>query len=260
MPEPPKIVADFHFPIFASFEIFCESFLNQFVPVTTGRKRMQSQTGMGDLFAEVVPAVETVTMADGAFLFRRFAAESAASLVELVWQIAQVSPFRHLVTPGGYRMSVAMTNCGLAGWTSDRQGYRYANVDPETGAAWPPMPVEFQRLAGTAAERAGFPGFRPECCLINRYEPGAKLSLHQDRDEKSYQFPIVSVSLGLPAKFLFGGLVRSERPQRFRLENGDVAVWGGPSRLAFHGVDTLAEGEHPLTGRRRLNLTFRKAL
>ena len=229
------------------------------IVVSSERKRMQSETGMGDLFSEVTPEVETEKLADGAFLFRRFA-ESAASLVELIWQIAQVSPFRHLVTPGGYRMSVAMTNCGLAGWTSDRQGYRYAKVDPETGAAWPPMPLEFQRLAETAAERAGFPGFRPECCLINRYEPGAKLSLHQDRDEKRYEFPIVSVSLGLPAKFLFGGLVRSERPRRFRLENGDVAVWGGPSRLAFHGIDTLADGEHPLTGRCRLNLTFRKAL
>jgi len=224
------------------------------------RKRMQSETGVGDLFAEVTPAVETEKLADGAFLFRKFAAESAASLVEMVGQIAQISPFRHLVTPGGYRMSVAMTNCGLAGWTSDRQGYRYSKIDPETGAAWQPMPLEFQQLAETAAERAGFPGFRPDACLINRYEPGAKLSLHQDRDEKSYEFPIVSVSLGLPAKFLFGGLVRTERPRRLRLENGDVVVWGGPSRLAFHGVDTLADGEHPLTGRFRLNLTFRTAL
>jgi alkylated DNA repair protein (DNA oxidative demethylase) len=221
---------------------------------------MQSQTGMGDLFTEVTPGVETEKLADGAFLFRRFSAESAASLVELIWQVAKVSPFRHLVTPGGYRMSVAMTNCGLAGWTSDRQGYRYTKIDPETGAAWPPMPIEFRQLAGTVAERAGFPGFKPDCCLINRYEPGAKLSLHQDRDEKSYQFPIVSVSLGLPAKFLFGGLERTERPRRFRLENGDVVVWGGPSRLAFHGIDSLADGEHPLTGRYRLNLTFRKAL
>ncbi len=228
--------------------------------MSSERKKMQSQSGMGDLFAGVTPAVETEKLAEGAFLFRRFSAESVASLVELIWQIAQVSPFRHLVTPGGYRMSVAMTNCGLAGWTSDRQGYRYAKIDPETGAAWPPMPIEFQHLAETAAERAGFPSFKPDCCLINRYEPGAKLSLHQDRDETSYQFPIVSVSLGIPAKFLFGGLVRTERPRRFRLENGDVVVWGGPSRLAFHGIDTLADGEHPVTGRCRLNLTFRKAL
>ena len=215
---------------------------------------------MGDLFAEISPIVETEKLAEGAFLFRRFAAERAASLVQLVSGIAQVSPFRHMVTPGGYRMSVAMTNCGLAGWTTDRQGYRYSKVDPETGRAWQPMPLEFQRLAEKAAERAGFPGFKPDSCLINRYEPGAKLSLHQDRDENSYEFPIVSVSLGLPAKFLFGGFLRTERPRRFRLENGDVVVWGGPSRLAFHGIDTLADDEHPLTGRCRLNLTFRKAL
>jgi len=215
---------------------------------------------MGDLFAEISPIVETEKLAEGAFLFRRFAAERAASLVQLVSGIAQLSPFRHMVTPGGYRMSVAMTNCGLAGWTTDRQGYRYSKVDPETGRAWQPMPLEFQRLAEKAAERAGFPGFKPDSCLINRYEPGAKLSLHQDRDENSYEFPIVSVSLGLPAKFLFGGFLRTERPRRFRLENGDVVVWGGPSRLAFHGIDTLADDEHPLTGRCRLNLTFRKAL
>ena len=221
---------------------------------------MQSQAGMGDVFGQVASAVETEKVGDGAFLFRRFAAERAASLVQLVSRIAQVSPFRHMVTPGGYRMSVAMTNCGLAGWTTDRQGYRYSKIDPETGAAWQPMPREFQQLAETAAERAGFPSFKPDSCLINRYEPGAKLSLHQDRDENSYKFPIVSVSLGLPAKFLFGGLLRTERPRRFRLENGDVVVWGGPSRLAFHGIDTLADGEHPLTGRYRLNLTFRKAL
>jgi len=144
---------------------------------------------MGDLFAEVTPAVESEKLADGAFLFRRFAAESAASLVELIWQSAQVSPFRHLVTPGGYRMSVAMTNCGLAGWTSDRQGYRYAKIDPETSAAWPPMPVQFQRLAATAAERAGFPGFRPECCLINRYEPGAKLSFAPGPRREALRIP-----------------------------------------------------------------------
>lgn len=228
--------------------------------MSSERKRTQTQSGTGDLFAEATPLVETEKLADGAFLFRRFAAESAASLIQLVSSIAQVSPFRHMITPGGYRMSVAMTNCGLAGWTTDRQGYRYAKIDPETEAPWPPLPPDFQQLAETAAARAGFAGFKPDSCLINRYEPGARLSLHQDRDERSYEFPIVSVSLGLPAKFLFGGQVRTERPRRFRLENGDVVVWGGPSRLAFHGVDTLAEGEHPLTGRFRLNLTFRKAL
>src|ERR1700739_2723464 len=171
------------------FESLCSlrSSVNVFevlrIVVSSERKRTQSQTRMGDLFAEVTPAVETEKLAEGAFLFRRFSAESAASLVERIWQIAKVSPFRHLVTPGGYRMSVAMTNCGLAGWTSDRQGYRYAKIDPETGAAWPAMPVEFQRLAATVAERAGFPGFKPDCFLINRYDAGRKLSLHQDRGD-----------------------------------------------------------------------------
>ena len=213
-----------------------------------------------DLFAEVTPADEIQKLAEGAILLRRFAADSAEAIVRTVWEIANVSPFRHMVTPGGHRMSVAMTNCGRAGWTTDRHGYRYATIDPETAAAWPPMPLAFQRLAESAAGRAGFADFKPDSCLINRYEPGTKLSLHQDRNEKSYESPIVSVSLGLSAKFLFGGLTRNERPQRIRLESGDVVVWGGPSRLTFHGVDTLADGDHPLTGRCRLNLTFRKAL
>jgi alkylated DNA repair protein (DNA oxidative demethylase) len=216
--------------------------------------------GMNDLFAEVTPAGETEKLAEGAFLLRSFAAENAKFIVQTVSRIIKVSPFRHMVTPGGYRMSVAMTNCGRVGWTTGKHGYRYEAIDPETGAPWPPMPPAFQQLAEMAAERAGFPGFKPDSCLINRYEPGAKLSLHQDRNEKSYESPIVSVSLGLPAKFLFGGLTRAERPQRLRLQNGDVVVWGGPSRLAFHGVDMLADGDHPLTGRCRLNLTFRKAL
>jgi len=215
---------------------------------------------MNDLFAEVTPADEMEKLADGAFVFRRFAAESAESIVQTVSQIAKASPFRHMITPGGHRMSAAMTNCGPAGWITDRHGYRYATIDPETDAAWPPIPLAFHQLAETAAERAGFAGFKPDSCLINRYEPGAKLSLHQDRNEKSYESPIVSVSLGLPTKFLFGGLTRNERAWRIRLESGDVVVWGGPSRLAFHGVDTLEDGDHPLTGRCRLNLTFRKAL
>lgn len=216
--------------------------------------------GMNDLFAEVTPTDEVEKLADGAILLRRFAAHSAESVLQTVSQIAKVSPFRHMITPGGHRMSVAMTNCGRAGWITDRHGYRYATIDPETDAAWPPIPLAFYQLAETAAERGGFAGFKPDSCLINRYEPGTKLSLHQDRNEKSYESPIVSVSLGLPAKFLFGGLTRNERPRRVRLESGDVLVWGGPSRLAFHGVDALEDGDHPLTGRCRLNLTFRKAL
>jgi DNA oxidative demethylase len=217
-------------------------------------------TKMDDLFAGVAPSEEAVKLGDGATLFRRCASEIAPFIVEAISQIAKTSPFRHMVTPGGYTMSVEMTNSGRAGWTTDRKRYRYATIDPETNAPWPSMPLAFQHLAQMTAERAGFSRFKPDSCLINRYNPGAKLSLHQDRNEQSFDSPIVSVSLGLPAKFLFGGLQRNDRPQRIRLENGDVVVWGGPSRLAYHGVDTLADGNHPLTGRCRLNLTFRRAL
>lgn len=157
-------------------------------------------------------------------------------------------------------MSVAMTNCGRVGWVTDGKGYRYDAIDPLSGKRWPSMPPVFLQLAERAAAAAGFSAFEPDSCLINRYEPGARLSLHQDRNEHGFDAPIVSVSLGLPAIFLFGGLVRNERPRRLRLENGDVVVWGGPARLAFHGVEPLADGNHPLTGRCRLNLTFRRAL
>ena len=165
-----------------------------------------------------------------------------------------------MVTPGGQTMSVAMTNCGYAGWVSDRKGYRYDHLDPLTGEPWPQMPVPFLNLARQAAVEVGYNNFEPDACLINRYVPGARLTLHQDRNEQDFDAPIVSVSLGLPAKFLFGGLKRSDRPQRIMLHHGDVVVWGGPSRLAYHGVDTLKDGEHPTTGRCRINLTFRRAI
>jgi alkylated DNA repair protein (DNA oxidative demethylase) len=164
-----------------------------------------------------------------------------------------------MFTPGGHQMSVAMTNCGCYGWVTDITGYRYDGADPESGRAWPAMPTVFRELAESAAREAGFTGFAPDACLINRYEPGAKMSLHQDRDEKDFSAPIVSVSLGLPAIFLFGGMKRADKPQRYRLEHGNIVVWGGPSRLFFHGVAPLSDGEHPLLGRRRINLTFRKA-
>jgi len=164
-----------------------------------------------------------------------------------------------MVTPGGFEMSVAMTSCGAAGWVTDRHGYRYDRRDPASGSPWPPIPEIFRDLAGAAAAEAGFPGFRPDACLINRYEPGARMSLHQDRDEQDFENPIVSVSLGLPAIFLFGGLKRSDKPNRYRLEHGDVVVWGGRARLFFHGVAPLADGEHGLLGRQRINLTFRRA-
>jgi alkylated DNA repair protein (DNA oxidative demethylase) len=197
-------------------------------------------------------------LADGAVLLRAFAIAEAPGLVNEVARVAQAAPFRHLVTPGGHTMSVAMTNCGRVGWVSDRTGYRYDRVDPDTGAPWPAMPALFLGLARRAAAEAGFAGYDPDACLINRYVPGAKLGLHQDRDENDAWAPIVSVSLGLPAVFLWGGKRRSDPLRRLRVESGDVAVWGGPARFVYHGVAPLKDGEHPLTGAVRLNLTFRK--
>jgi alkylated DNA repair protein (DNA oxidative demethylase) len=212
-----------------------------------------------DLFdsAEILPSRDQI--GEGAVLLRGFARPMQHDLMAAIETITAQAPFRHMVTPGGYQMSVAMTNCGALGWVTDRTGYRYDSIDPASGRPWPEMPPVFRELAALAAAQAGFAGFRPEACLINRYEPGARLSLHQDRDEKNYDQPIVSVSLGLPAIFLWGGLKRSDKAARYRLEHGDVVVWGGPSRLVFHGVAPLAEGEHARLGRKRINLTFRKA-
>ena len=213
---------------------------------------------LGDLLAGTLAEAEV--LAPGALLLRGFARDEAAALVAAVTQVAAAAPLRQMITPGGYRMSVAMTNCGAAGWVTDRAGYRYAPLDPLSERPWPAMPEIFRDLAGHAADGAGFADFTPDACLINHYEPGARLSLHQDKDERDYSEPIVSVSLGLPAVFLWGGLRRSDRPRRLVIESGDVAVWGGPSRFTFHGIAPLAEGEHPLTGRTRINLTLRKAL
>jgi alkylated DNA repair protein (DNA oxidative demethylase) len=212
-----------------------------------------------DLF-ESVPDVRPSreAIAEGAVLLRSFVGPLESDLIAALRDIVMEAPFRHMVTPGGHQMSVAMTNCGSVGWVTDRTGYRYDGVDPESGKPWPPMPPSFRALAGQAAAQAGFDGFSPEACLINRYQPGARMSLHQDKDETDFAAPIVSVSLGLPAIFLFGGLKRSDRPRRFRVEHGDIAVWGGPTRLAFHGVAPLADGEHAVMGRQRINLTFRK--
>jgi alkylated DNA repair protein (DNA oxidative demethylase) len=216
---------------------------------------------IGDLLSGVPGGMMTTEpLAEGAAVLRRWADAEAPILMAAVAEILAAAPFRQMTTPGGYLMSVAMTNCGRAGWVTDRSGYRYDASDPMTGRNWPPMPLPFRRLAEGAAAAAGFDGFVPDSCLINRYEPGTRLSLHQDRNERDFAAPIVSVSLGLPAVFLFGGSQRSDRPRRLRLESGDVVVWGGPARLFFHGIAPLAEGEHKLTGRCRINLTFRKAL
>src|SRR6266568_8616432 len=206
------------------------------------------------------PGASVKTLAEGAVLLKGFAAAEAQALLQALERILAEAPFRHMVTPSGHTMSAAMTNCGTAGWITDRSGYRYDPTDPVTQRPWPPMPEVFSDLAARAAEACGFSGFEPDACLVNRYEPGARLSLHQDRNERDFGQPIGSVSLGLSAVFLFGGQRRNDRPRRVRLESGDVVVWGGPARLTFHGVEPLEDGDDPLTGRCRINLTFRKAL
>ncbi|MFT3736489.1 MAG: DNA oxidative demethylase AlkB [Rhodocyclaceae bacterium] len=212
-----------------------------------------------DLFATLPPQRHDEVIAPGAMLLHAFAFAQADALLSALLAVTQSAPLRHMQTPGGYSMSVAMSNCGAAGWITDEQGYRYATHDPLSAKPWPAMPALFQQLAYDAAQAAGFTDFAPDACLINRYEPGAHMSLHQDRNERDMAAPIVSVSLGVPATFLFGGLTRSERPARHRLQHGDVVVWGGPSRLAFHGVAPVAHQHHPATGEYRYNLTFRKA-
>ena len=213
---------------------------------------------MLDLFADTPPWQEP--LAPGAIILRRYARERAPALLQAISEIACRSPFRQMVTPGGYTMSVAMTNCGIAGWITDRKGYRYSTTDPLSGQAWPAMPADFRSLAQAAALAAGFPAFQPDACLINRYPVGAKMALHQDRDERDLIAPIVSVSLGLPATFLWGGLQRSDKALKVPLLHGDVVVWGGAARLVFHGIAPLKAGQHPLLGEARINLTFRQAL
>ena len=199
------------------------------------------------------------TLGPGTLVLRGFALPDEAALLAALNEVIAQAPLRHMITPGGYRMSVAMTNCGSLGWVTDRTGYRYETVDPESGQQWPRMPDSFLKLAQDAAAQADFPAFVPDACLINRYEPGSKMSLHQDKDERDFGAPIVSVSLGLPAIFLFGGTKRADKPSRVSLSHGDVVVWGGPARLHYHGVMPLKAGYHPFMGAYRLNLTFRKA-
>jgi DNA oxidative demethylase len=213
-----------------------------------------------DLTPVSPPEPPTRSLGPGATLLRGFARASSSRLIEAIEEVARQSPFRRMTTPGGFQMSVAMTNCGDAGWITDRNGYRYGAHDPLSGLRWPPMPPVVTELATRSAAAGGFAGFIPDACLINQYEPGARLSLHQDKDERNLGFPVVSVSLGLQAVFLFGGPRRTDRTQPVLLEHGDVVVWGGPSRLWYHGVRPLKEGAHAEVGRRRINLTFRKAL
>lgn len=213
-----------------------------------------------DLFESVRESgIGREELGPGAVLFRGLALPREGDLLIGLREAVARAPFRHMLTPGGYRMSVAITNCGSFGWITDKSGYRYDPVDPESGRSWPELPDAFGELAADAAKRAGFAGFVPDACLINRYQPGARLSLHQDKNESDFSHPIVSVSLGLPAVFLFGGLARSDKPSRIRLTHGDVVVWGGPARLRYHGIMPLRGGHHPLLGECRINLTLRRA-
>ena len=215
----------------------------------------------GDLFGGVTfEEAAREPLGEGAVVLRGFARAERARLIAAVGAIAAAAPLRRMAVRGGRRMAVAMTSCGSVGWVTDESGYRYDPLDPSTGRRWPPMPDLFLALAGRAALRAGFSGYEPDSCLLNEYAPGARLSLHRDADERDFAQPIVSVSLGIPGVFLWGGLERSATTRRVRLESGDVVVWGGPARLAFHGVDAVAEAADPLAGPRRFNLTFRKAL
>lgn len=217
----------------------------------------------GDLLGDDVGMAEHLPrrewLAPDALLLRTWACPQADALLADLQRVLDQAPLRHMTTPGGFRMSVAMSNCGEWGWISDRTGYRYGAADPDSGRRWPAMPASFRRFATAAAELAGFEGFEPDACLINRYEPGARLTLHQDRNERDFVHPIVSVSLGLPAVFLFGGATRAAMTARIPLAHGDVVVWGGPARLRYHGVLALKDGYHAMTGRHRINLTFRRA-
>lgn len=211
-----------------------------------------------DLFDDLPQEPGTEPIAPGAVVLRALARDRDMELLQAVQAITERSPLQHMQTPGGYTMSVASTSCGPLGWVSSPHGYRYASRDPATGQPWPDLPACFSELARLAAQQAGYDHFVPDACLINAYAPGAKLSLHQDRHEEDLRAPIVSVSLGLPAVFVFGGLQRSDPTRRLRLAHGDVVVWGGPARLAFHAVLPLADGTHRLLGRKRINLTLRR--
>ena len=214
-----------------------------------------------DLFADAEPEQQPrrEQIGEQSYVLRGFALPWLERLLPALEEVLAAAPFRQMVTPGGFTMSVALSSCGQFGWTTDLSGYRYTRLDPQTAKPWPMMPEVFFQLAQAAAQAAGFTGFAPDSCLINRYIPGAKMSLHQDKDEHSYAAPIVSVSLGLPAMFLFGGFARSDKSQRVPLFHGDIVVWGGVDRLRYHGVLPIKDGHHPKLGGQRINFTFRTA-
>ncbi|WP_249675006.1 DNA oxidative demethylase AlkB [Pseudomonas abieticivorans] len=214
-----------------------------------------------DLFSDTDTAQPPRIEALGtqAWVLRGFALPWVEGVLAPLREVLKAAPFRRMVTPGGFTMSVALSNCGALGWTTDTHGYRYSPLDPRTGLPWPGLPIVIRELGIAAASAAGFADFDPDACLINRYLPGAKMSLHQDKNERDLEAPVVSVSLGLPAVFQFGGHARGDRPLRVPLLHGDVVVWGGVDRLRYHGVLPLAQGTHAVMGAQRINFTLRKA-
>lgn len=215
----------------------------------------------GDLFSDeaLQQPARREQIGEQSYVLRGYALPWLERVLPELRAVLVQSPFRHMVTPGGFTMSAALSSCGALGWTTSPQGYRYSPLDPERQQPWPSMPAVLRELAINAASAAGFDGFAPDACLINRYVPGARMSLHQDKNERDYNAPVVSLSLGLPAVFLFGGHQRSDKTQKISLFHGDVAVWGGVDRLRFHGVLPIKEGAHPRMGPQRINLTFRTA-
>ena len=214
-----------------------------------------------DLFADNEPQQQPRAdqIGEQSWVLRGFALPVVDQLLPALENVLEAAPLRSMMTPGGFSMSVGTSSCGALGWITDRSGYRYSSVDPLSGMPWPTMPEVFSALVHSAAAQAGFADFEADSCLINRYIPGAKMSLHQDKDENAYAAPIVSLSLGLPAMFLFGGFARSDKTQRVPLLHGDMVIWGGVDRLRFHGVLPIKQGRHPQLGEQRINLTFRVA-
>lgn len=220
---------------------------------------MNAPDRRGGLAGLALDPNDHIPLAPGAVLLCSFALPRAATLFADLQGVLEAAPLRHMVTPGGFRMSVTMSNCGSVGWVTDETGYRYDPVDPQGGRRWPALPASFTEVARGAAAAAGYRDFMPDACLVSRYEPGARLTLHQDRNEHDLEQPVVSISLGLPAIFLFGGSKRAIKPARIPLTHGDVVVWGGPARLHYHGVSNLSDGLHPVAGRYRFNLSLRRA-
>lgn len=214
-----------------------------------------------DLFAEqdLQQPARVERISDQAFALRGFALPKAKELLAALNSVLLQAPLRQMQTPGGYTMSARLSSCGALGWTTDRDGYHYSPLDPLSARPWPAMPGVFLALAAAAASSAGFSGFVPDSCLINAYAPGAKMSLHQDKNERCHTAPIVSISLGLPAIFQFGGFERSDPTQRIALFHGDIMVWGGVDRLRYHGVMPIKPGHHSLLGEQRINITLRQA-